>query len=153
MSTIAHFHAEHRELVAKAKRLLGMVSAETPPTIEALTAARWDLLNFLDSHLAREQRFVQQELGHSFDFVARSLAKRYINELLDIRLAVSAHSGKWNNLLVQADWAGYREALHGQLTSMVKRMEWEERVIFPSVELERQRKAQLTLQPGAAAHA
>jgi hypothetical protein len=143
MKTIPELHGEHREVIAAANQLIALISQETPPSMAALTETRWNLVTMFDRHLASEQLLVDQELGHSRDSIARSLARRYSSQMLDLRLSVSAHSGKWNNIIVQTDWAGYAAAVHTQFASAVKHMAWEERVIFPMIEIVRARQGKL----------
>lgn len=132
--TIADFHAEHRQIVALANRLMAMIDPLNPPDRDALSAARWDIVVALDAHLAGEETVVQQELGHSEDHIVTTMARRYSSELLDLRLSLAMHRGTWTAESVPTDWEGYRAAVHEQLAIVVKRIAWEERVIFPLIE-------------------
>jgi hypothetical protein len=131
---ISQFHAEHRQIVAIANRLLKTINPDDPPSIEELTKVRVDLAASSDAHLVREIKFVERTLGLRDDIMAQSIAKRYRSGLMDLQLSLGAHNGRWNAVAIRADWVGYRSAVRDQLALAVERIKWEERVVFPLIQ-------------------
>lgn len=124
------FCAEHREMIALANQIVRMIDPANPPRMQELTRVRLDLASRSTAHLEAEIKFVKRVLGGSDDPIAQAACARYFKELVDIELSLAAHSGKWNPVMIRADWAGYRTAVRQQLAVAVERMGWEERVLF-----------------------
>jgi len=132
--SLDQFRADHRQIVETVNRLLHMIDPAHPETIERISQLRLELASLSDAHIKSEQSFVAKTLGESSDYVARTIARRYDSGLMDLQLSLTAHMGKWNAALVQSDPAGYRQAVRDQFAASMKRLEWEERVVFPLID-------------------
>lgn len=124
-------YADHRQIVHTVNKLIRMIDPENPAPIAEISEVRGELAAISDAHLAREQKLVAKILGDSDDYVARTIGKRYASGLVDLQLSLNTHTGKWNAAHVKADPKGYRISVREQFALAVKRIEWEERIVFP----------------------
>lgn len=131
--TLTDLYAEHWDLMEASDLLLRMLDRDARPLSHEIAAMRWQLSVMTEQHLAHERQVVRRPLEQSDDPNARFLGRVYADELNELRRASARHRARWNPAAIDADWAGYRAAATRRVAALKRRIEWEEREIFPVV--------------------
>lgn len=104
--------------------------ARDEPDLAALSACRWTLTRLVTMHLAYEDRHLYSALPACGEHAA-ALGERMNAEHGTLSRDYMAHVREWTASAIMDDWAGFRRDASGLLSVLSKRMDREEKELYP----------------------
>lgn len=123
--------AEHRRLLALADQLAQLLSCSSPPPAQTLYPLRQQFASALSCHLKLEDWLVYPRLVRCSNELIAQTAVSFREEMGGLAASFAAHSGRWNAISINADWAGYREEMVELLAALVARISREDDELYP----------------------
>lgn len=123
---------QHQELAVIVDQLLEAVRDKG--TQQSVGAVRWHLARQLMSHLALEDRIFYPAMQRMADEGARATAARLQAEMGTLGQSFSAYMHRWNDDQVAREWAKFCADTREIIGALKRRMEQEERLLYPLVE-------------------
>lgn len=121
---------DHRVIVAISEELLALVRRTPPPTLAELTEVRSRLGARASQHLRDEDAMIVRPLLASGRVGELHGAMEAIAAIREGRAHYSNHVGRWTLAAIQADLAGYAEALVGMIDYLKRMLVAEERDLY-----------------------
>lgn len=116
---IATLKAQHAEIEALAKGLLGAVAEEERSLVATL---RWRLARAVIAHLAVEDRYLYPALIGGKDAAAASTAKRFQTEMGGLAGRFLAYMTGWPDHAVIENWSDFRVESVALLNDVLQRV-------------------------------
>ncbi|HUD95189.1 hypothetical protein [Sphingobium sp.] len=85
-------------------------------------------------HMGREDAMVRVLSRHPMTSSATQVVRDHGRAMVALFLRYSDHVKDWSPAQIQADWAGYRDAVLILQNGLYDRMEWEEQHLHPLLE-------------------
>lgn len=123
---------QHQELSVIAGQLLR--SVEDDSSQQSIGPIRWHLTRQLMAHLALEDRIFYPAVQRLADERARTTALRLQAEIGTLAQNFSAYMHRWSDDQVAREWAAFCVDTRAILTALSRRMEQEEKLLYPLVE-------------------
>lgn len=130
LDKLLHDHATMR---AKAQALLALLDQDNMPDPGVLADTRWQLSSFIMQHLAYEDRHLYSKLLSDERPHVVATGKKFQAELSELFGKYTEHAQFWTPDRIAADWQGFRTAARQSIEGMHRRIDHEERELFPLV--------------------
>lgn len=131
---IERLRAEHAALVTLSGFLMQMVTALAPPRATELASVRGMLRDTLVRHLKCEDWALYPRLRATGDLAMNLLATEFVDDMGHLAADFSAYDMRWTAEAVEADWAGFCTETKSILGAMARRIERENRDLYPVAE-------------------
>ncbi len=136
MGLTDNFKKQHKELLQTAKEISDVLDAEklsrNAGNARSLLSK---LAGKLTVHLLMEDRSLYPNLLKHSDPNVQSLAKRYIDEMGDVKTTFEKYSKNWvTSSKIQDNPDGFVRETKGILDALAKRIEKEDNELYPAVD-------------------
>jgi hypothetical protein len=131
---IDKLRADHQKIRGIVARFCELLFTTEPCDGACLAAIRWELGSAVMQNLAFEERHIYSKLAAAGTEQSRALMADPNYDLGAIFALYTRHVELWPPARAQAEWLAYRSSAENLLEVLLKRMEWEERQIFPLAE-------------------
>jgi hypothetical protein len=130
------YQEQHRELLAAAGSLSGLlVQSDLEKDGGPARMILGEMAGKLTVHLAMEDKVLYPTLLNSGRAEASALAQKYLEEMGGIKAAFAAYLAAWpSGAVIQKDAAGFIAQTKGILAALGKRIEAEEKHLYPAAE-------------------
>lgn len=121
---------QHSSLEESAAALSAAI-AITPPDMEALAKAKWQLGYRLALHLAQEDRHVYPALKTHVNPRIAQLAVLFEHEMGDLDQRFRNYIAQWPTTRVETEWPAFAQETRLLLTALAQRIRREEQELYP----------------------
>ena len=121
--------AQHEQLRDVAN-LYRMELTKPGPDPRSLADCRWKLMRLVTGHLAYEGLHLYPALCRSVGREA-DIARQMALEIEQLSGALQDHVREWTVIRIESDWTSYREAAEALIETLVRRMDREEKELYP----------------------
>ena len=143
MIKIDILRAQHDEALAMADRLIELVDHYDPRSAAIPVLMQFNrLLGLLRVHFAHEDVELYPTLTASHDPLVARTAQRFVDEMGGLAIELECFARRWScSASIAGNIEEFREAAHQLMMTLTVRIERENRILYPLVEVEARKAA------------
>jgi iron-sulfur cluster repair protein YtfE (RIC family) len=134
MSELQELRREHAQLVEIVGRLAHIVAQPHPPAVSELFKLRYELSSTLIAHLKAEDWVLYPRLIDSLNPKIARTARAFSSEMGGLAAVYKAYADKWTAGTIEDEWSDYCEETRGIVEALTRRIERENRELYPLLE-------------------
>lgn len=133
MTIVDAFAREHVQISTAITHLRDMVAGDPPDDLGPISAARWRLGFLVAKHVSVEDTHIFPIIAADIRSEVQDVIARFNGRINVIKNDFRAYQSDWPPDRIMAEWPGFCAATQACLNELEKRIEVEERELFPLV--------------------